>query len=72
VFFEAWGAGLSQAQVTTLNTIIEEAADALGVGVQSPTMLVFVLMLMLYIGNRKKFRYEKVDRFIDPCFRRAA
>jgi hypothetical protein len=72
VFFEAWGAGLSQAQVTTLNTIIEEAADALGVGVQSPTMLVFVLILMLYIGNRKKFTYEKADRYIDPGLRRAA
>lgn len=34
VFFEAWGAGLSQAQVTTLNTIIEANAVAKGVGVQ--------------------------------------
>ena len=34
VFMEAWGAGVSQAQVTKLNNIIEENADSKGVGVQ--------------------------------------
>lgn len=71
VFFEAFGALMTQEQVTTLNAIIEEAADALGVGVQSPTMIVFILIILIYAGNRKKFD-EAPDYYINSTFKRAA
>lgn len=63
------GSGLSTTAITTITDAVETCMDAMGKGVisESPTALIFLFMLMLYVGNHKRFNYENMDNDTDFC-----
>jgi hypothetical protein len=72
VAIEIWMDGCTQADVTAITTILNTLMTSLGTNVFSPNLLVFLIMLSIFIANRKKFRYEKDNVDIDNDFRLAA
>ena len=64
--------GMSQTDVTVVGAILNALMTNLGTNVYSPTWLVFVIMLVVYTGNRKKLRNEKDIIHINTDYRLAA